>query len=131
MTHDFCEHLDEYGVLYIKAEASYHQCVNLLDNLVEEVENQDLAENLNQTLEEWLQETRELRETFAELVEDGEIELVQASSHLRKSHGGLSAMCGSCQHHLPRLEFHEFKQDREGIFTFRGHELPQPQSATS
>ncbi len=131
MTRDFCEHLDEYGVLYIKAEASYHQCVNLLDNLVEEVENQELVENLNRILGEWVQETGELRVAFAALVEDGEIEMVKASSHLRKSHDGYSAVCGSCNHHLPRLEFNEFKQDREGIFTFRGHELPQPQSATS
>lgn len=121
---NLCTHLDEYGVLYVKAEAAYNQCLNLLDRVLADGPGDGLLDLLSEAVATWKNETIELRETFADLVEDGVVGLPQKNIK--------APTCLQCQCRIPRLEFPEWTMAANGVTMYRGNDLPQPETmATS
>ena len=68
MAPNFCEHLDEYGVVYGRAQASYDSCLHLMDKLIEDLHEPQLRRTMEKLLDEWVLETRKMRSHFEELV---------------------------------------------------------------
>lgn len=130
MTTEFCEHLAPYGVLFIRAEASYQNLVNLLDTYLQQMDHAEdaaLAETLLQSLRDWVAETGMLRREFEDLVDSGDIELVKNPEARRSFQHGRFPMCGECSFKVPRLEFSEFHFEKDGRMKFRGQALPKPE----
>lgn len=130
MNQKFCEHLDEYEVAFGRAKASYGNCVNLVDKVIEDPSAPELRTTLENSLDEWVLETRKLRELFTKMTESGKIELTQDKEPDKPS--GLnpaSPICADCSFKLPRLEFTEFDLTDADNPTYRGQPLPQPVGA--
>ncbi len=123
MATDFCEHLDEYGVLFGRAGASYQSCLALIDKLEEDPSDSNLCRLLEKGLDEWVLETRNLRNRFKELHRDGGIELLNSPKKPK------IPTCPQCGFQIPRLEFPEFQEDASGQITFRGKPLSVPEIA--
>jgi hypothetical protein len=121
MSDRFCSHLQDYAVLFVTAEASYRQCVSLIDQIVAEGPDSGLTDALQQAVAQWRSETGALREAFAQLVDDGQLKLPR--SRFRK------ARCITCRHLVPRLDYPEWKFKDDGAATFRGQELPVAEEA--
>ena len=130
MTQEFCEHLDEYGVAFGRAQASYGNCLNLVDKIIEDPANKELRRTLENNLDEYVLETRQLRELFKNMAKDGEIKLITNPD--LKEQDNLNpkfAICCDCSFQVPRLEFSEFDLTDENNPTYRGQNLPQPAGA--
>lgn len=141
MARDFCEHLEEYGVLYGRAEASYRNCVNLMEAILGSMVEPSLADpstvdpstvdpslvaTLRKALSEWVTETATVREEFQDLVAEGAIELIRNTVAGRSFQQDRSPICAECRAGLPRLEFPDFHWDEEGGLSFQGKPLPEP-----
>lgn len=130
MKHDFCEHLDEYEVAFGRAQASYENCLNLVDNIIEGSEARDLQRTLENSMDEWIVETRKLREMFKKMEGAGAIILTKGPGKAGKVAENPSfAACIVCNYSIPRLEFPEFDLSDEDHPTFRGEALPLPAGA--
>ncbi len=130
MNQEFCEHLEEYGVAFGRARASYENCLNLLDKALEDPGENGLRGTLENSMDEWVLETRNLRELFSKLVKSGEIELLK-NEELDESDNlnPTIALCCECSFQIPRLVFSEFDLTNEAGPKFRGQTLPQPVGA--
>ena len=130
MTQEFCEHLEEYGVAFVRAQASYGNCLNLVDKIIEDPTKKELRTTLEKALDEWVLETRQLRELFKNLAKDGEIKLITNPDLKEMSNlNPISAICCECSFQIPRLEFSEFDLTDERNPTYHGQNLPQPAGA--
>ncbi len=130
MTQEFCEHLDEYGVAFGRAKASYGNCLNLVDKIIEDPEMGELRKTLENSLDDWVLETRKLRELFSKMIKAREIELVpNEDQENMTSLDSRTAQCRACSFQIPRLEFPEFNFEDEENPTYRGQSLPLPAGA--
>lgn len=139
MAHLFCEHLDEYGVQYTRTEASYRQCVNLLERLLAGGPSPELVPLVTSAVEEWSYEDRKLREMLVDAVRDGRV-LVPSGIVLREGAAAIRLrrrakktghpICVDCRFVVPRLEYSEWQFAHNGQVSFRGRELvPLPTSS--
>lgn len=130
MTQNFCEHLEEYGVVFGRAKASYGNCLNLLDKVIVNPEDKELRTTLENSLDEWVLETRNLRQLFVNMKKKGEIELAADSELEENDNSSLPiASCSACSFVIPKLEFKEFDLSNEDKPTYRGQTLPRPAGA--
>lgn len=130
MTQEFCEHLDEYGVAFGRAKASYENCLNLIEKIIENPGGRELRRTLEKALDEWVLETRNLRGLFKKMKKSGQVELIKnPDSDDNPSLNTTSAICGDCSFQVPKLEFPEFELKDESHPTFRGQTLPLPAGA--
>jgi len=114
----FCEHLDIYSVQYIKTEAAYHQCNNLVLRIQDEGGNQALFDLLKKALAEWKTDNSKLRSDFCELVENGEITLPIMPQQQPR--------CSDCGFQVPKLEYKEWVVAHNGVAELNGQELIMP-----
>ncbi len=127
MTQDFCEHLEEYAIAFGRAKASYGNCLNLLDKIIDDPTVLELCTTLENALDEWVLETRQLRELFRKMAKKGEIELVTNPDPEEKADlKSAFPICRDCSSQVPRLEFSEFDLTDENNPTFRLQALPRP-----
>ena len=137
MAHQFCDHLDEYGAQYTVTEASYRQCVHLLDQIMSDGPNMELVGLVTQALHEWAQEDQKLREMLVAEVRAGRVMIPRGI--LRQNGQGNATsrrwakkkghpVCTECRLVVPRLTYPEWKIAHNGEALFRGEEfkLPQP-----
>jgi len=129
MRTEFCKHLESYGMIYSRAEATYNNCVHLLETYLDQLEDASLAGSLAQSFKEWLAETGMLRHRFKMLVDDGAIEMVRNPDAERSFQGGRFPLCRECAFPVPRLDFEDFQFDDEGELLFREKPLPWPPQA--
>ena len=130
MTQEFCEHLEEYGVAFGRAKASYGNCLNLVDKVIVSPDEKELRTTLEHSLDEWTQETWNLRKLFAGMKNKGEIALTDSSALSESSSQNLKvAVCSACSFTIPRLEFKEFNLSDEDNVTYRGQPLPRSAGA--
>lgn len=130
MPQEFCEHLEEYGTSFGRAKASYGNCLNLVDKIIENLVENELRRTLENSLDEWVLETRNLRSLFKKMVKKGKIEIIYESD-LQKQ-GSVEpnrAKCCSCSFQIPRLEFSEFDLTDEDNPKYLGQPLPLPAGA--
>ena len=131
---EFCEHLDEYGVLFGRAQASYESCLNIMDKMIEAPGNKELSRTLEKGLDEWVLETRNLRSLFTKLVKDGSIKLpsslpVETSPDPEPDPEPKTPSCRNCGFQVPKLVFPEFLRENDGQMKYRGELLPLPTAA--
>lgn len=125
MPQRFCRHMQEYGVLFARAEAAYQAFNTVMDRAVEEEDTPDLRRALEKALEDWQGEIKALREKFQELYAGGRILLPRAAlekhGHLGRNHAG--GKCSDCFKPIPRLEYPEWQFAHNGAVNYRGEEL--------
>ncbi len=133
MAHQFCDHLDEYGVQYTRTEASYRQCMALVDRILSEGPTFELVGLVNAALQEWAGEDQKLREMLVSEVTQGRVRVPNVIAHghgrdrrrqARKSHS--RPVCSTCRFEVPRLEYPEWKIAHNGEATFRGQDFLTP-----
>ncbi len=130
MAQDFCDHLDDYGVLFGRAQASYENCLYIIDKIIEELHEPELRRTLEKALDEWVSETRRMQDLFARLVKDGSIDMAGSSDSSKGSQlESVLPVCGDCNFRVPRLNFPEFELNTDQQPKFRGQELPLPVGA--
>lgn len=131
----FCEHLEDYGAQFATTEASYHQCVNLLDRMISDGPTPELVALLTTALQDWSTEDGKLREMLVAEVKAGHVRVPLAlvrrhetSSPVRSRrfrHRG-HLVCAQCRFVLPRLVYPEWQIAHNGVASFRGQELTVP-----
>jgi len=127
MAQEFCEHLDEYGVLFGRAQASYENCLHLVDKIIEDMDQPELRRTLESALDEWVGETRRMQESFVDLVNNGSIDVVvQPELPPGNQNADPIPLCCDCNFRIPRLHFPEFDLIDEDKPKYRGRELPLP-----
>ena len=134
MSELFCQHLDDYAALYTQAEASYQQCLTLVDRIVEleakvaektgnavivGTEEAALPDLLATTVKTWEQETINLRRAFEGLISAGRVYLPRR--------GGKMPHCCKCKRAVPKLEFPEWQINDDGSVFYRGEEFSVPE----
>lgn len=130
MPQEFCEHLDEYGVSFGRAKASYVNCLNLIDKIIENLVENELRKTLENSLDEWVLETRNLRSLFKKMAKNGKIEIINDPD--LQNEGSVKpnrAKCCFCSFQIPRLEFPEFDLTDIDNPTYLGQRLPLPVEA--
>jgi len=121
----FCQHLEEYGVQFVKTEAAYKAFNALVDRAVAEEDTSDLRRALERALDDWQREVRTLRNMFMELYNAGRILLPKNAlnrHHHEPGHMG-QARCSDCFRDIPRLVYPEWQLAHNGAVNFRGEEL--------
>ena len=127
MAHQFCEHLDEYGVLFGRAQASYDSCLHIMDKIIEDLNKPPLRRTMEKSLDEWVLETRKMRSYFEDLVNNGSIDFEKKTQLNEGEVSGVEApLCAQCQMVVPRLVFKEFDLSDESNPTYKGAKLPTP-----
>jgi hypothetical protein len=135
MAHPFCEHLDQYGVQYTRTEASYRQCVNLLERLMNGGPSPELVPLVTSALQEWSYEDQKLREMLVNEVRDGRVlvpsgivprEGAAAIRLRRRAKKSSHPVCATCRFAVPRLEYPEWQFAHNGQVSFRGQDLVLP-----
>ncbi len=129
MSPRFCEHLEEYGSLYIRTEASYYQCNDLVARIIAEGPEPGLVDLLTTTLDEWLSEGRELRDALVELVAEGRVRVPGKNLQCLNDNGLIR--CSECRFEIPKLRFPEWEFSGNGKVFFQGEELSVAQSMES
>jgi len=133
MPTNFCEHLDQYGSQYTRTEASYQQCMNLLDRIMSTGPDTELVALVTTALGEWSAEDAKLREMLVDEVRDGRIRVPLAlvrgrhilnTKQQRKPHHPGRLVCATCCFVVPRLVYPEWKIAHNGVASFKGQELP-------
>ncbi len=115
----FCEHLDAYGVQYVKTEAAYEQCNNLVAQIQNNGASKGLIDLLQKALQEWKSDNSRLRKEFCALVEEQKIVLPLLPQTRPK--------CAECGLEVPKLEYKEWKIASNGVAALNGEELMAPQ----
>lgn len=132
MAHQFCEHLDEYGAQYTLTEASYQQCVHLLDQIMSQGPSADLAGLVTKALHEWVEEDKKLRELLVTEVKAGRVRIPTglvrqsrsfSSGRRRAARKSGHPVCAECRFVVPRLAYSEWKIAYNGAASFRGQEV--------
>ncbi len=140
MAHQFCDHLDQYGVQYTRTEASYRQCVSLLERLMSDGPNQELVVLVTTALREWAQEDQKLRDMLVREVQAGRVRVpsgivrrqdVTAAKRRRRAKRKGHPVCAECRFIIPRLEVPEWKFAHNGEVSFQGQELLAPAPANA
>ncbi len=132
MAHQFCDHLDEYGAQFIRTEACYKQCVNLLDEIMSAGPKAELVGLVTAALQEWSQEDQKLRDMLVAEVRAGRVRIpsgivrhqgvsVARKRRLAKKSG--HPICATCKFVVPRLQYPEWSFAHNGEPAFRGQEL--------
>lgn len=139
MAHQFCDHLDEYGAQFTRTEASYHQCMNLLERIMEVGPSRDMVDLVTRALAEWSTEVEKLREMLVEAVREGRVRVpsgivhraggahrsgVLAIKRRRVARNSGHPVCTECRFAVPRLEYPDWQFAHNGSPSFRGVELP-------
>ncbi len=130
MAHRFCDHLDEYGAQYVRTEASYKQCVSLLDRMMSSGPMPDLVDLVTKSIAEWSTEDQKLREMLVAAVRSGQVRvpagiLNKASEHRRReAKKAAHPVCSKCRFPVPRLTYPEWQFAFNGAVSFRGEEVP-------
>ncbi len=125
MPQKFCTHLDEYRVLFVRAEAAYRAFNAMMDRVVLEPDDANLAQALDTALQDWQLETKTLRSKFVELFKAEKIKLPRGalnSGHHHSSSPRGPARCSECLCEIPRLDFPEWQLAHNGTVNFRGEE---------
>jgi len=134
MAHHFCDHLDEYGAQYIRTEASYKQCVNLLDRLMNDGPAPELVELVTTALREWATEDNTLRQMLLDAVSGGQVRVprgILSNSSARERNRAKTKshpVCSTCHFVVPRLIYPEWTFAHNGAASFRGVPVPGPDS---
>ncbi|MFT5234532.1 MAG: hypothetical protein ACI9UK_001893 [Candidatus Krumholzibacteriia bacterium] len=132
MAHQFCDHLDEYGVQYTRTEASYRQCVNLLERIMDENAPGGLTSLITSAVREWTEEGEKLRTMLVTAVAVGEVRVptaivknaAQKSPRSRQSSKeNEHPICAACGFAVPRLDYPEWKLAANGNVSFKDQEL--------
>jgi hypothetical protein len=133
MSHEFCDHLDTYGVQYTRTEASYRQCVSLVDRVMAEGPRPDLLVLVTKALQEWCGDDQKLREMLVDEVKAGRVRIPlgiidneesSAGRKRREARNTGHPVCAECRFVVPRLAYPEWKFAHNGTPTFRGVEFP-------
>lgn len=119
----FCEHLDEYGVQYVKTEAAYQQCNHLVARIQEDGGDSGLVELLEEALLEWKRENTQLRADFSLLVKEGHVRLPKMKK--------MRPRCSQCDFVVPKLEYKEWAIAYNGVAALNGEELMVPQTSAT
>ncbi len=121
----FCDHLDDYGVKFGRAKASYNNCLHLIDSMIKDFPQNDLSSTLEGALDEWVRETHDLRGSFESLVKSGSIEILSAGeTELVIKGPSQGPKCTKCDFSVPKLTFPEFDLSDDDNPKYRGQELP-------
>jgi hypothetical protein len=123
MTVPVCEHLDDYGVLYVRAEAAYKAMLAQVDVVAAGVADDDTLDLLERMLRDWREEVESLRRCLVDLVRRGRVVLPEGAC------ADVAGTCDLCGEPLPRLVFPDFTTTDAGAPTYRGTALPQPVGA--
>jgi len=130
MTQEFCEHLEDYSIAFGRAKASYGNCLNLIEKIIEDPAEKELRTTMEHSLDDWVQETRDLRMLFKNMVKSGGIELAGNSGSGEESNqDSILATCSECSFQIPKLVFSEFDLTDEENPLYQGQALPQPAGA--
>ena len=121
MAHRFCEHLQDYGALFAKAEMSYRLCNELLKDALAEGLGTDQAELLSGAVEEWLRDDGEMRAALVELATTGRVKVPKKKPHATKRHGTIR--CSECGFKIIKLKYSEWAISANGLAHFQGKEL--------
>ena len=125
MPMEFCEHLDDYGVRYVRADAAYRALLAQVERVAAGAADDDALDLLERMLHDWQDEVKVLRKKLVVLVKEGQVELPEADENEAPSGGACCADCGAA---VPRLVFNDFRVDADRA-TFRGSALPRPATA--
>jgi len=132
MAHEFCDHLDEYGVQYTRTEASYRQCVNLLERIMADDRPLELTGLVATAVLDWTAEDERLREMLVEQVGAGKVRVPShivkhfdagAYQTLRVTPKSEHPICADCGFSVPRLAYPEWKLAANGEASFQGQDL--------
>ena len=126
MNPGFCDHLDDYGVLFGRAQASYENCVHLLDKIIENMADSELRRTLEKALDEWVSETRRLQSSYEDYVKAGTIKVETSGKGQKMTPEMAVSVCSECSFRVPRLTFPEFELSDNHPALYRGKELPGP-----
>lgn len=139
MEHQFCAHLDQYGGQYARTEASYRQCVSLLDRLMSGGPDRAPVSLVTAALREWSAEDEKLRAMLVSEVQAGRVLVpsgivgrldASAAYRRRRAKQNSHPICAVCRFVIPRLEYPEWNLAHNGEVAFRGQELIPPTPAT-
>jgi hypothetical protein len=132
MAHKFCDHLDEYGVQYTRTEASYRQCVNLLERIMDENSPGGLTSLVASAVKEWTEEDEKLRAMLVAAVVAGKVwvptAIVKNAAQIspRSRHSAKEKehpVCAECGFAVPRLNYPEWKLAANGEVSFKDQDL--------
>lgn len=121
MAAEFCSHLSSYSHQFESAMVAYEDCLALMDRVLVTGAENTLVTQLQDTLNRWEWQTRELRQKFARLTDRGEILLPQEGQNTQP-------VCAHCGVEVPRLEFTEFQFLEDGSVLFRDQLIQAPES---
>lgn len=116
MSENLCRHLEQYGELYQAAAGAYHECLQAMDEVLSGARGPAQVRRMEDLLNSWEKSTRNLRATFASLVDKGKVLLPREGQNDQP-------VCGHCGCEIPRLEFAEFTFQEDGSVLFRGQLL--------
>lgn len=133
MAHQFCDHLDEYGAQYAITEASYQQCVSLVDRIMSAGPTFELVGLVTAALQEWSREDEKLRDMLVDEVRAGRVKVPSIVAHRQSRSASRQArrkhscpICAACRFKVPRLKYPEWKIAHNGEASFRDLELTVP-----
>ena len=125
MLMEFCEHLDDYGVRYVRADAAYRALLAQIERVAAGAADDDALDLLERMLHDWQDEVKVLRKKLVVLVKEGQVELPEVEEDEASSG---PACCADCGAQVPRLVFNDFRVEADSA-TFRGRALPRPATA--
>ena len=125
MPMEFCEHLDDYGVRYVRAEAAYRALLAQIERVAAGAADDDALDLLERMVHDWQDEVKILRKKLVVLVKEGQVELPDVEEAAAPSG---PACCADCGAQVPRLVFNDFRVEADNA-TFRGRALPRPATA--
>ncbi|MBE0565653.1 MAG: hypothetical protein IH621_06850 [Krumholzibacteria bacterium] len=117
---EFCDHLGEYGVQYVRAEASYRAMLAQFDRVRAGAADDDSLDLLECLVRDWRDEVKLLRKRFVTLAREGRIAVPGGGAEDAAD----GPRCAECEAVIPRLEFRDFTVAEAGEATYRGQVLP-------
>ena len=121
MADRFCEHLQDYGAQYSKAEAAYRHCNGLVESILAGEVDSEQVEQLAMAVEEWMASDRSLRESIVDLAHLGRVKVPRKKPHATKRHGTIR--CSECGFKIIKLKYSEWAISANGLAHFQGKEL--------
>lgn len=125
MTTGICDHLGDYGVQYVRADAAYRAMLAQLDRVAVGAVDDDSLDLLERLVKDWQDEVRTLRKRLVALARDGRVTVAARG----EEEAAPAPCCAECGAVVPRLEFRDFTIAEEGDATYRGQALPVPVGA--
>lgn len=129
-----CTHLEDYAAQFKLVEASYRQCVGLVDGLLAEGPAEGRAQQVSAALAAWRAEDTKLRDLLLAMVKEGRVRvprrMAKAGPHHHHGAGSQGAIiCATCRRAVPRLKYAEWQFAHNGTASYRGRELPNVRPA--